>query len=186
MNSKKGQIDKHRKLVDALYAVENLSGADDSESRGVFHVSTAVGVVGIGGPQGELPVDLAVFAIPQSVAHAMEDLAEAMQDSDTKFHISFTPAQLSILSRISEGEDKIAGYAPNTVYWKDGLAEAEKGVALPGLPTPVHSEEFIFTGFGDIWFQVTTDGPSVAEVYIERDIIREIAAGCDAVVRPGL
>jgi len=41
----------------------------------------------------------------------------------------------------------------------------------------VDTSEIVFTPEGDMWFQVIVEGPSVAQVFLEPDLLGEIALG---------
>ena len=173
------KIDVVRKFMDALLAISHPETDPHplDEPCAVFSV-----IAGIGGPDGRLPIDAASFAITPSNARHMEDLAEAIKDSEIRCDIIFRPSDLGVAWAASDTQGTCAT-CDGTVTWPDDVQEALK---LGGTMPDIHTAKFYFTRDGDIWFTITTDGPSTADVWIDREHLLEIAAGPAESPSPGM
>jgi len=83
-----GQTEAQHKFLNALLAIENMDkAAAAAEQRAVF----AVVGKGVGGPDGELPIHAASFAVSPLAARLMDELAAAMQGAGVQCTLACPP-----------------------------------------------------------------------------------------------
>jgi hypothetical protein len=168
-----------QKFMGALFALNHISMGEDV-SRAVFVVTGNA----VGGPDGDLPIDTASFALSAQAAHLMLELADAMKNiSGLRCTVSFPPSALGIGWAVADSSG--ATVEESAISWTEP-DEIRASLRLKGAAPDVSTARFTFTEQGNIWFTITADGPSTADVFINPEILREIAEGPADALSPSL
>lgn len=127
----------------------------------------------IGGPEGDLPITGVCLSVPQTTARRMMDLRNQILlcRPQLNFSIMYSTATLGITYGLEDMDSLTAGTLKDPIVaWErpDMSRESDLGV---------DTSEIVFTPEGDMWFQVIFEGPSVAQVLLEPDLLEEIALG---------
>jgi len=165
----------------------------------------------IGGPQGNLPIKTAGFAIHPQAAKLLDDLATGLMDAKANFGINIDPAHLGIHWDISDQEivgcndtplasDTFADPwcltpEPTAKFYEESFAnihsistestERQDG-CVKSCKADVSCFEIAVNPQGEVWFHVDMEGPSTADVPMPREILREIAAGYPETPSPSM
>lgn len=127
----------------------------------------------IGGPEGDLPITGVCLSVPQTTARRMLDLRNQILlcRPQLNFSIMYSTATLGITYGL-EDLDSLTAYT-----LKDPIVAWERPDMSRESDLGVDTSEIVFTPEGDMWFQVIVEGPSVAQVFLEPDLLEEIALG---------